>query len=457
MAFVVIQHLDPLHESQLPALLAKSTKLPISEAIDGAQVQPGRIYVITPNTRLGIEQGVLRVTSRDPPPRAHHVIDAFLRSLAADRPGSAIGVILSGTGTDGTHGLEAIRKSGGITFAQDNTAEFTGMPLSAFGSGHVDDVLSPSGIAARLCTIAEAGFPQRAPREASSSTCHPDSSTTSESIAHDPVDYADIIKQLQVATGIDFTHYRSTTILRRTMRRMSIVVQSSLKDYARYLTVVPGEIDSLARDILIHVTSFYRDHAAYETLKTVVFPALMGHRVVESPIRLWVVGCSTGQEVYSLAMELFEFLASTTVKPQVQIFATDISDWALAKARLGYYPDSIVDQIPPERLARYFSHDESGYRVAKMLRDLCVFAKHDVSADIPFSRIDLISCRNVLIYMSPVMQQYVLPTFHFALKPRGFLLLGSSEGIGRSTHLYETIDEKNRLFRSLSAPARMSV
>jgi two-component system CheB/CheR fusion protein len=455
MAFVIIQHLDPRHESKLTVILAKTSRLSIEDAVEGTRVQPNRVYVITPNTRLGIEQGVLRISPRERPPRSYYVIDAFLRSLAADRPGSVIGVILSGTGTDGTLGLEAIKKAGGITFAQDNTAEFTGMPLSAFNSGHVDEMLSPLGIATKLLNIADVGFPQRSSSAIMSPSSHPDTNSSPEPLADDPEHYAIIIKLLQVATGIDFTHYRSATILRRTMRRMSIVCKSTLAQYARYLADVPGEIDALARDILIHVTRFYRDHAAFEALKAVVFPALMRQRGTESPFRLWIVGCSTGQEVYSCAMELVEYLAGAALKPQIQIFATDISNWALAKARLGCYPDSIADDIPPDRLARYFTHDEQGYRVVKGIRDLCVFAKHDVTADIPFSRFDLISCRNVLIYLSPLLQQRVLPTFHYALKPGGFLLLGSSESIGRSAHLYEIIDDKNRIFRSVSAPGRI--
>jgi two-component system CheB/CheR fusion protein len=455
MAFVVIQHLDPDHESQLTSILAKTSQLPVEEAVDGVRVQPNRVYVITPNTRLGIEAGILRISPRELPPRSHHVIDAFLRLLAADRPGSAIGVILSGTGTDGTLGLQAIKRSGGITFAQDGTAEFTGMPMSAFSNGHADEILSTIGIATRLRSIADAGFPQRPVAEIPPGAPHPDAGVSPEPPANDPEHYAIIIKLLQGATGIDFTHYRSTTILRRTMRRMSIVNQSTLSQYARYLADIPGEIDALARDILIHVTSFYRDHGAFEALKTVVFPALMDQRGIDSSIRLWIVGCSTGQEVYSCAMELVEHLAGAAQKPQIQIFATDISDWALAKARLGRYPDSIADDIPPDRLARYFTRDGQGYRIAKRLRDLCVFAKHDVKADIPFSHLDLISCRNVLIYLSPLLQQRVLPTFHFALKPGGFLLLGSSESIGRSAHLYQTIDEKNRLYRSITAPGHV--
>ena len=267
----------------------------------------------------------------------------------------------------------------------------------------------------------------------------------------DPESYTVMIRLLHTATGIDFTHYRSTTIMRRASRRMAMLSQATLAEYAHYLAAVPGEIDILAREILIHVTSFYRDQAVFAMLKSVVFPALTDQRPPESPIRLWIVGCSTGQEVYSLAIELMEHLQNAPAVRRVQIFATDISDWALAKARLGYYPESISEEIPADRLARYFTREQQGYRIIKEIRDLCVFARHDVTADTPFSHIDLISCRNVLIYLGPPLQNQVLPTFHFALKPGGFLLLGTSESLGGASKLYETIDERNRLYRSTTA------
>lgn len=462
MAFVVIQHLDPTHNSQLPALLARHSRLPIEEAGDGAVVHPNRVYVITPNTRIGIRRGILRITPREHGPGAHLAINAFLRSLALDRPGSAIGVILSGTGFDGTLGLAAIKAAGGITFAQDDTAEYPGMPLSAIGHGHVDFVLRPDGIAKELVLIGTFGFPAlRLPHEASESDA--DGLPDAVRPADDPVSYAAIIDLLRTATGIDFTHYRSTTIMRRTMRRMALIPLTTLADYAHHLTAVPGEIEALAKDVLINVTSFYRDQAAFESVKSTVLPCLTDGRSAEATIRVWVVGCSTGQEVYSLAIEFMEHLvtvafgATRTAAQRLQIFATDISDWALAKARIGCYPESIADEIPADLLARYFTREASGYRIAKSIRDLCVFAKHDVTADTPFSRIDLISCRNVLIYLGPVLQKHVLPTFHFSLKPGGFLLLGTSEALGRASSLYETIDEKNRLYRSIPTPGRFRV
>lgn len=448
MAFVVIQHLDPSHESQLPALLAKGCQLPVVEAVDGGEVRPNRVHVITPNTRIAIERGILRISPRAEGPGPHLSIDGFLRSLAADRPGRAIGVILSGTGSDGTLGLAAIKASGGITFAQDDTAEYAGMPQSAIGNGHVDYVLRPSEIAKELGRIARFGFPCL-PQPVAEEPAGPSPAPV------DPVQYAKIIGLLHGATGIDFTHYRATTIMRRTARRMALIAKSTLTDYADHLALTATEVEALARDILIHVTSFFRDQGAFATLTTVVFPVLTRDRAPESAIRLWVVGCSTGQEVYSLAIELLEHLKGISSGVRVQIFATDISDWALARARIGSYPESIADEIPAERLARYFTKDASGYRVVKGVRDLCVFAKHDVTSDTPFSRLDLISCRNVLIYLGPVLQKYVLPTFHFSLKPGGFLLLGASESLGAAANLYQTVDDKNRLYRSIAVPGRI--
>ena len=450
MAFVVIQHLDPVQESHLVPLLRRSTALPVNEAVDGIVVRPNHVYVITPNTHLRIERGILGLSVRDPESRPTFSIDHFLCSLAADQPANAIGVILSGTGTDGTLGITAIKAAGGITFAQNESAEHSAMPLNAISHGHVDFVLSAAEIAKKLSEISRFDFP-----------CIPLSNTVTAldnaqddfplPPPEDPEHYALIIGLLHTATGIDFTHYRSTTILRRTMRRMAMIHQSTLAEYTTYLSANADEITALARDILINVTSFYRDSAVFELLKTDVFPALLKDRAADLPIRLWVVGCSTGQEVYSIAIELIEHLAHCQVRPQVQIFATDISDWALAKARLGWYPESLAEEIPQDRLARYFTKEANGFRIMKTIRDICVFAKHDITADIPFSRIDLISCRNVLIYLGTILQRRVFQSFHVSLKPNGFLLLGSSESLGRAANLFEIIDEKYRLYRAVNS------
>jgi len=456
MAFVVIQHLDPSHDSQLTALLAKSSRLPVELAAEGTAVQPDRVYVIAPNTRIGIEQGILHISPREAGPSLRLGIDAFLGSLAADRPGCAIGVILSGTGSDGTLGLAAIRAAGGITFAQDDTAEFTGMPQSAVSHGGVDFVLPPAAIAQEIGKFARFGFPclRKLPGEQAVEPAE-QPTDAAESFPDEPLEYAKIISLLKTTTGVDFTHYRAQTIMRRTARRMALAAKTSLADYMQHLGEVPDEIEALARDIVIHVTSFYRDPAAFAALRSEVFPALVDAQRNQAAIRVWVVGCSTGQEVYSLAIELVEYLKQVPAAPQVQIFATDISDWALAQARTGLYAEPMTAGLPPELLTCYFTKEAKGYRVIKEIRELCVFAKHDITADIPFSHIDFISCRNVLIYLGPVLQDYVLPTFHFSLNPGGFLLLGAAETLGRSAGLYDPIDEKHRLFRALVSPGRV--
>jgi two-component system, chemotaxis family, CheB/CheR fusion protein len=455
MGFVVIQHLDPHHDSQLANLLTTNCRLPVDDAIDGTAVLANHVYVITSNSRLTLDHGLLRVAPRGNGPGAHHPIDVFFQSLARDRPNSAIGVILSGTGSDGTLGLASIKAARGVTFAQDGTADYPGMPESAVNHGSVDFILRPTDMAKELAKISQFGFPTIPPPVAKADDDDLSALAPSPSVADDPEGYAAIVTLLHKATGVDYTHYRSSTILRRTQRRMAMVTMDTLADYARFLVDNPVEIDALARDILIHVTSFFRDQAAFDSLRTTAFPALMESREPDTSIRIWVVGCSTGQEVYSIAMQLVEYCRSVVVIPRIQIFATDISDWALNKARLGIYPESIAKEVPEDLLGRYFTKEAGGYHVIKMIRELCVFAKHDVTSDTPFSRIDLISCRNVLIYLGSALQKYVLPTFHSSLRPEGFLLLGTSETLGQASNLFATIDEANRLYRSLASAVRV--
>ena len=455
MAFVIIQHLDAQHESQLIQLLRRSSRIPIDEAMDGTVLAPDHAYVIMPNSTLHIENGVLRTTTREVGTALHMCIDIFFRALALERNRKLLAVVLSGSGSDGTLGIAAIKAAGGMTFAQDESAEHAGMPHSAIGNGHVDFVLTPAEIAKEIAKMAEFGFP--ATGSTVSMTLKGEDGISEPDIGvDDPEHYDVIIGMLRVATGIDFTHYKTTTILRRTKRRMTMKRTSSLLDYSRILSEDPEELESLARDILIHVTGFYRDPAVFAALTTMVFPSFLKDRDLESPIRIWVVGCSTGQEVYSMAMELMEFLSAQSSPAKIQIFATDISDWALNKARIGLYPEGIADEIPADRIAKYFSKESSGYRILKPIRDLCVFAKHDVAADVPFSHIDLISCRNVLIYFGQVLQNRVLPIFHFSLRRSGHLLLGTSESIGQAYGLFEVVDEKCRLFRSIISTSRYS-
>ncbi len=450
MAFVFIQHLDPTHDSQLPHILSRLTRLPIHPANDGVELLPDHIYIITPNTSLTVEQGILRTAPRDEARKPHLSIDFFFQSLARARPGRIIGVVLSGTGTDGTLGLAAIKASGGLTFAQDDTAEHGGMPKHAIENGCVDVVLPPDEIAQEIEKLAHNGFP--AIREVLPLLAETDDTDGADDIAALPEDerpISAIIDMVRTRVGIDFSQYRPTTIKRRLLRRLGLLNLPSLAEYERYIAGHPEETTALVKDLLINVTSFYRDGTTFAALPTLIFPALTKGRLSTDPIRIWVAGCSTGQEVYSIAIELLEYLRGSPSSPSIQMFGSDISEWALSRARAGCYSAAAVTDIPPDRLARYFTIEPLGYRIHKSVRDLCVFAKHDVTADVPFSKIDLISCRNLLIYLAPVLQAKVFHTFHFAMKPGGMLLLGSAESVGRSSHMFGTVDEKKRIFKKM--------
>jgi len=456
MAFVFIQHLDPTHESHLRALLGPSTSLPIIPAEDGLGIAPDHIYLIQPNTSLTIKNGSIKITPRGESPKPHLSIDLCFRSLAADRPGRVIGIILSGTGSDGSLGLAAIKAAGGITFAQDNTADHDAMPLHAISSGCVDFILPPDEIAQEIEKIAVHGFP------AVRSIAHPlvesDDQERADDVAVLPEDnefLASILEVVRTRAGIDFSQYRPTTIKRRIIRRFGVLDLTTLQAYAQYIAAHHEETPLLVKDLLINVTSFYRDRAAFNALTTVLFPNLMADRQKTDPIRIWVAGCSTGQEVYSIAIELLEFLKNTSPQPTIQIFGSDISEWALSKARAGSYSSTATEDVPPERLSEYFTKDFHGYRINKNVRDLCVFAKHDITADTPFSKMDLITCRNVLIYLAPPLQMKVFQTFHFALKASGLLLLGSVESLGRSSDLFSTLDPKLRIFQKKATTRRI--
>ncbi len=444
MAFVLVQHLDPRHESKLGELLARATQMSVVEAQHGMTVEPNHIYVIAPNTCLTIHDGVLDVTAR-PETRALNLpIDAFMKALAADRKAGAIGVILSGTGSDGTLGIEDIKANGGITLAQDEeSAKYSSMPQSAVRGGCVDLVLPPDGIARELARISH----------------HPYVTTPTDA----PIEPADdpesaqiekVLRLLRTAIGVDFRGYRDSTIKRRITRRIVLHGKSNMAEYAQLLQSDRAEIDALYSDLLINVTSFFREPEVFEALKQSVFPEILKTKTAETPIRIWVPGCSTGQESYSLAMALLEFVEESPIRPQIQIFATDLSSTALQKAREGVYSENIEAEVSPERLRRFFTKHEGLYRVTKPLRDLCLFAAQNVAADPPFSRVDLISCRNVLIYLTPQLQHRIIPTFHYALQPDGFLILGASETIGQFSDLFAATDAKNRIYSKRATATR---
>jgi two-component system CheB/CheR fusion protein len=437
MAFVLIQHLAPSHVSMLTELLARATVMPVVEITDGLAVQPNHVYVIPPNANIGILHGVLHLLSREPMPGHYLPIDYFLRALAQDLGNKAIGIILSGTASDGVLGLKEIKAGGGITFAQDEeSAEYNGMPHSAIAAGVVDFVMPPVKIAAELTQLHRHPYlnGQREP------------AAREEELAEGDEDLNRLFFLLRQQTGNDFTYYKPSTIQRRIRRRMLLQKLTHLKDYVRYLQRNPAEVDALFHDILIHVTGFFRDAEVFEELKQQVFPALMQDRAAGLPVRIWVPGCSSGEEVYSLVISLLEYLGERVNYTPIQIFGTDLDEQAIDYARLGIFPDSISQSVSPERLRLFFTKVEQGYQINRQVRDRCVFSRHNVFRDPPFSKMDLISCRNLLIYLGPVLQKKVLQVLHYALKPHGFLLLGAAETIGRHAELFALADKKQKIY-----------
>ena len=436
MAFLLVQHLDPTHPSLLPGLLAKVTALPVIEMADGMPVKPDHVYVIPPNVDAALVNGILQFTPRGDAHALHLPVNCLLHSLARDRQSRAIGVILSGAGADGALGITAIRAAGGMTFAQEETsARHTGMPHSAISTGCVDLVLPPEEIA-------------RALGRGDFRTRHRPATVPAASLVSED-DYGKIIGALRAAYGVDFSQYRDTTIKRRIARRMALQKQETLAQYVRFTEAHPEEITSLYRDTLINVSSFFRDPEVFEAIKADVFPRIVKGKSPQTPIRIWVPGCAAGQEAYSLAMVLLEVLDSGTDRPPIQIFGTDINDpVAIDAARSGLYPRKIEAEVSPQRLGRFFTREEGGYRISKEIREMCVFARQNIAADPPFSRLDLISCRNLLIYLSASLQKRIFPTFHYALNPGGYLVLGTSETVGSFTDLFEPLSKKHTIYRS---------
>jgi two-component system CheB/CheR fusion protein len=440
LAIVFIQHLDSNHPSMLSQILGRATAMPVSEVADGMPVVANHVYVIPPSADLTIARGALRLTPRTQTPGSHMPVDRFLRSLADECGRRAIGVILSGTGTDGTAGVEAVKAAGGVTFAQDAaTAKFAAMPQAAVATGCVDFVLPPERIAAELVRIG------RHPYLADALRIQPEPAPG----ADDEARFGTILALVRAATGIDFSLYREKMIKRRILRRLALRNVNSLAEYSARLETDSDELMALQRDLLIGVTSFFRDPESFERLKKTVFPRIVQGRAANDGIRVWVAGCATGEEAFSLAISLREYLNETGTAFPVQIFASDISLAAIEKARSGRYLENIVADLTPERLNRHFTKTEDGYQINKDLREMCVFTRHNLIEDPPFSKLDLISCRNVLIYLGSV-QKEILPVFHYALKPVGHLLLGASEAPA-SGDLFSAADGEHRIYTKRTA------
>jgi two-component system, chemotaxis family, CheB/CheR fusion protein len=433
MAFVLVQHLDPKHESALAEILARATALPVQEVTDDLRVEANRVYVIPPNTDLTIEKGVLKLARRRRTSAPHRSIDTFFESLARDQRERAIGVVLSGSATDGTLGLEAIRAEGGITFAQDESARYDSMPRSAVAAGCVDFVLSPEAIARELAGIAK--HPHVAETERPRRDDAPEAEGSFDSV----------LRLLSKHSGVDFSLYKPATIQRRITRRMAISKQSRPEDYARFLDGNAAELDALYGDALIGVTGFFRNPEAFDVLRRKVVRPLL-EQARDEPVRVWVLGCSTGQEAYSIAMAFVEAAEPADRMRKLQVFATDVNEAQLIRARHGLYAGNQVQDLSPERLRRFFVEEQGGYRIVKSLREMVVFARQNLIGDPSFSRLDLISCRNLLIYLEPGLQKKVFPVLHYALKPGGFLFLGASESTGGFTDLFEAVDRKQKIY-----------
>ena len=441
MALLLVSHLDPEYKSQLAPILARVSRLPVLEVAEGMAVRVDHVYVIPPGTNMAMTDGHLTLTARPPRPIPHMPIDHMLRSLAEIQKGRSVGVILSGGGTDGVIAFQAIKAVGGVTFAQsEDTARYPSMPRSAVLDGNVDHVLAPSEIARGLVQIAR--HPYTRPAD-------PGRAGSLPAAASDP--FVDTIALVRQRTGVDFAHYKQTTIRRRILRRMAL---RNIHEPGEYLELLRGddaEVQNLYQDFLIRVTQFFRDPDAFEALKATVFPRLINGRPAGSTIRIWVAGCATGEEAYSIAISLLEYLEDRPESPSIKILATDLNESALERARAGHYLDNIEIDVSAARLRRFFVRHETSYQISKAVREVCIFSRHNIGVDPPYSRLDLITCRNVLIYMDAPLQRRVIPLLHYALNPDGFLFLGSSENVTGASELFRVADPRNRFFTRASA------
>ena len=442
LAYIVVQHLDPTHKAMLTELLQRSTAMPVHEATGSMRVIPDAVFVIPPSTELTLVGGRLHLSEPAQPRGRRLPIDVLFSSLARDQGERAIGVVLSGMGSDGTVGLQAIKAAGGLTFAQEPaSAQFDSMPKSAIDAGACDIVAAAGELPHRILQVA-AKHPV---------TAHGTAATDQDSAQS----LNAILRLLRERSKHDLTLYKITTVKRRIERRMGVHGLDTLTGYRQFVQENPQELDLLFKELLIGVTSFFRDPPLWQELKDTVLPALLARRTPGTPMRAWVVGCSTGEEAYSLAMA-FREVADKQPNPDawtLQIFASDVNADAIAVARTGQFSPNIAVDVAPERLSRFFNAVRDGYLIGQQIRQTILFAQHDVTLDPPFTRIDILSCRNLMIYFNAALQQRVLPLFHYVMRPGGVLILGGSETVGRSLSLFTSLDSKSRIYMRSAAAA----
>jgi two-component system CheB/CheR fusion protein len=435
MAFVLVQHLDPHQRSLLAELAQRHTTLSVQEIEEGQRAQPNSVYVIPPNHNIDLLHGIFHLTPLDTVPGPRLTIDHFFQSLAQDQGERAVGIVLSGSGSDGAHGVRLLKAEGSLTLAQTPaTAAHSSMPQSAIATGCIDQILPPEQMPAYLL---------RCLRLFGRTTQTPLASSA-DGVMHR------IFILLRARTGHDFSQYKRKTVQRRITRRMAVQQIEQIEDYYQYLRHVPMEVNLLAGEFLIGVTEFFRNPEAFEILGQLALPPLFTARPPEDPIRVWVPACASGEEAYSIAILLYEYQNATHNAYPIQIFATDLDGAAISRARLGHYPLGIAAHLGPERLEQFFVMDESGYQIKDLIRSSVVFATQSVIKDPPFSRVDLISCRNLLIYLQPMLQKKVLQLLHYALKPGGFLFLGNSENADAFPHLFTPINRQWKIYQRIA-------
>ena len=438
MAFVIVQHLDPHHASALASLLGRVTSMPVLEIRARTIPKPNTVYVQPPNKCVVARNGALTLIRRTD--RLNLAIDHFFESLAEDRGSRAIGVVLSGSGSDGTAGVRAIKAAGGLTFAQtEESAKFDSMPRSAIRSGFVDAILTPPDIAREIRRIADHVYIRLPASDG-------ESNESRRAAGEEADDLSRIFLSLRKQMGVDFTTYKQTTLKRRIARRMALHRMGKLAQYARFLQDNKKETEALFNDLLINVTRFFRDPSVFRALQKRFLPALLKNKNRQGELRVWVPGCATGEEVYSLAICILEMADKRRSDMRIQIFGTDLSESTIDHARAGIYSSAIEKDVSPAHLKRFFIKRDSTYQINRRVRDICTFARQNITADPPFSRMDLISCRNVLIYLGPELHKRCIPQFHYALKPGGYLILGPAESVGTFEDLFEMVDKPSRIY-----------